>query len=115
MDTLPNIHPGEVLSEEFLSPFGLSEADLAEGIGLPVSLVSEVCAGQRAVDADMALRLARFFGTTAAFWLGLQADYDTEEAERALRGVLSRIRRFDPGMVRAEPGLRAVPNPGVTP
>ena len=97
MNKLPNIHPGEVLHEEFLLPYGLGQERFAEEIGVPASHIAEICNGQRAVAADMALRLSRFFGTTAAFWLGLQADYDTEATEQALRGVLSRIRRFDPG------------------
>jgi len=99
MAKLPNIHPGEVLSEEFLVPFGLSREHLAEEIGVPAEHIAEICSGQRAIAADMALRLSRFFGTTAAFWLGLQADYDTEETESTLRGTLNRIRRFDPGAV----------------
>ncbi len=97
MNKLPNIHLGEVLREGFLLPFGLGKERLAEEIGVPASHIAEICNGQRAVAADMALRLSPFFGTKAAFWLGLQADYDTEATERALRGVLSRIRRFDPG------------------
>lgn len=99
MDTLPNIHPGEVLNEEFLVPYGLSQERLAEEIGVPATHVAELCGGRRAVDADMSLRLSRFFGTTAAFWLGLQADYDTEETEQALLGALDRIRRFVPDTV----------------
>ena len=81
MERLPNIHPGEVLLEEFLKPMGVSQYRLAKVIGVPAMRISEICAGKRTVTADTALRLARAFGTTPGFWLGLQADYDTEEAE----------------------------------
>jgi|ERR1039458_142713 addiction module HigA family antidote len=81
LDKIPNIHPGEVLKEEFLVPMGISQYRLAKEIGVPESRISAVCQGKRAIAADTAARLARFFGTTAGFWLGLQADYDTEETE----------------------------------
>lgn len=91
MERLPNIHPGEVLLEEFLKPMGISQYRLAKVIGVPAMRISEICASKRAVTADTALRLARAFGTTAGFWLGLQADYDTEEAERVAGDSLKRI------------------------
>lgn len=91
MERLPNIHPGEVLLEEFLKPMGISQYRLAKVIGVPAMRISEICAGKRTVTADTALRLARAFGTTAGFWLGLQADYDTEEAERMAGDSLKRI------------------------
>jgi addiction module HigA family antidote len=91
MERLPNIHPGEVLLEEFLKPMGISQYRLAKVIGVPAMRISEICAGKRTVTADTALRLARAFGTTAGFWLGLQADYDTEEAERVAGDSLKRI------------------------
>lgn len=91
MERLPNIHPGEVLLEEFLKPMGISQYRLAKVIGVPAMRISEICAGKRTVTADTALRLARAFGTTAGFWLGLQADYDTEEAERIAGDSLKRI------------------------
>jgi addiction module HigA family antidote len=96
MDRLPNIHPGEVLREEFLIPLGISQYRLAKEIGVTEARISAICAGKRAITADTALRLAAFFGTTPGFWLGLQADYDTEEAARNLKGSLSRIHRFEP-------------------
>ena len=96
MTTLPNIHPGEVLQEEFLIPFAVSHERLAEEIGVAVAEIAALCAGQRPVTADLALRLARFFGTTPGFWLGLQTDYDTEETEPMLAGALNRIRPFKP-------------------
>jgi addiction module HigA family antidote len=91
MERLPNIHPGEVLLEEFLKPMGISQYRLAKVIGVPAMRISEICAGKRAVTADTALRLARAFGTTAGFWLALQADYDTEEAEKMAGDSLKRI------------------------
>lgn len=91
MEKLANIHPGEVLKEEFLVPMGISQYRLAKEIGVTESRISAICQGKRALGADTATRLARFFGTTAAFWLGLQADYDTEEVERSLSVELAKI------------------------
>lgn len=91
MKKLPNIHPGEVLREEFLKPMEISQYKLAKAIGVPAMRISEICAGKRSITADTALRLARAFGTTPGFWLGLQADYDTEEAEKTAHESLARI------------------------
>lgn len=96
MSRLPNIHPGEVLREEFLIPLGLSQYRLAKEIGVTEARISAICSGKRAITADTALRLAAFFGTSSAFWMGLQADYDTEEAATLLADALSRIHRFEP-------------------
>ena len=74
------IHPGEVLREDFLKPLGLSQHALAKAIGVPQMRVSAIVNGRRAVTADTALRLARYFGTSAEFWLGMQATYDLEMA-----------------------------------
>ncbi|MEO8331500.1 MAG: HigA family addiction module antitoxin [Gallionella sp.] len=93
---LQNIHPGEVLREEFLIPLGITQYRLAKEIGVTEARISAICSGKRAITADSALRLAAFFGTTSGFWLGLQADYDTEEAEKELSGVLAQIHRFEP-------------------
>lgn len=82
MDTINNIHPGEVLREEFLIPMGISQYRLAKQIGVPPIRISEICAGKRGISADTALRLSRAFGTTPGFWMALQAEYDTEEALR---------------------------------
>jgi addiction module HigA family antidote len=95
MNRLPNIHPGEVLREEFLIPLKISQYRLAQEVGVTDARISAICAGKRAITADTALRLAAFFGTTPGFWLGLQADYDTEEAETLLHDALLNIRRFD--------------------
>ena len=83
-DSLPNIHPGEVLLEEFLKPLKLSQNRLARDLGVPPRRINEIVLGKRAVTADTALRLARYFGTSEKFWLGLQADFDLEEVRRRL-------------------------------
>ncbi len=93
---LRNIHPGEVLREEFLLPLGISQYRLAKEICVTEARISEICSGKRTVTADTALRLAAFLGTTSGFWLGLQADYDTEEAAQELSDVLAQIHRFEP-------------------
>jgi addiction module HigA family antidote len=76
---LRNIHPGEILEEEFRKPLGISRYRLAKDIGVPQTRIAAICRGHRAITADTALRLARYFGTTPKFWLGLQEDYDLEE------------------------------------
>jgi addiction module HigA family antidote len=79
MKTLPNIHPGEILLEEFLQPMGISQNRLARAMGVPPRRINEIVHGKRAISADTALRLARALGTFEQFWMGLQADYDFEE------------------------------------
>jgi addiction module HigA family antidote len=91
MDRIPNIHPGEVLREEFLEPMGVSQYRLAKQIGVPAMRISEICAGKRSITADTAVRFSRAFGTTPGFWLTLQADYDTEEVLRTRGEELMRI------------------------
>lgn len=82
------IHPGEVLLEDFLLPLGLSQYRLAHGISVPPRRINEIVHGKRAVTADTALRLGRYFGTTALFWLNLQARYDLETERDRLGGRL---------------------------
>lgn len=84
MDRLPNVHPGEILLEEFLQPAGLSQSKLAREIGVPPRRINEIVLGKRGVTADTAVRLAGYFGTSEKFWMGLQADFDLEEVHRAL-------------------------------
>ena len=79
MKKLPNIHPGTVLQEEFLLPMGISAYRLTKDIGIPQTRVSQVIKGERRVTADTALRLSKYFGNSAKFWLGLQNDFDLEE------------------------------------
>ena len=90
MTKLQNIHPGEILLEEFLMPMGLSQNRLARDIGVPPRRINEIVHGKRAISADTALRLARYVGTSEAFWMGLQADYDLEEARERLGDRLER-------------------------
>ena len=87
-EKLPNVHPGEVLLKEFLEPMGISQNRLARGISVPPRRVNEIVLGKRAVTPDTAIRLARYFGTSERFWLGLQIDFDLEEAKDALSGRL---------------------------
>lgn len=91
MKKLPNIHPGTVLSEEFLVPMGISAYRLAKDIGIPQTRVSQIIKGERRVTADTALRLAKYFGNSAKFWLGLQDDFDLEEELTTLGKQLADI------------------------
>ena len=81
---LPLIHPGEILLEEFIRPMDLSLAAVSRATGIPPSRLTEITKCRRSITAETALRLAKFFGTTAAFWVGLQAEHDLEAAERAI-------------------------------
>ena len=83
-DKLHPVHPGEVLMEEFLKPMGLSQNRVALSMRVPARRINEIVHKKRRVTADTALRLARYFGTSAQFWLGLQMDYDLDIAEDAL-------------------------------
>ena len=91
MEKLPNIHPGEVLLEEFLIPLQISQYRLAKDLMIPQTRVSEIVKRKRRVTADTALRLSKYFGTSAKFWLGLQDDYDLEESEQLLGAELGAI------------------------
>jgi len=84
MTKLTNIHPGEVLLEEFLIPMSISQNRIARNMGVPPRRINEIVHGKRSVTADTALRLARYFGMSEEFWMGLQADYDLEEARNRL-------------------------------
>ena len=79
MKSLKNVHPGEILQEEFLVPFEISAYRLAKDTFLPQTRISEIVKGRRRITADTALRLSRYFGNSAKFWLGLQDDFDLEE------------------------------------
>ncbi|HQH27521.1 MAG TPA: HigA family addiction module antitoxin [Oligoflexia bacterium] len=82
------IHPGEILLEEFLAPMGISQYRLAKGINVPPRRINEIVHGKRAITADTALRLGKFFGMEAQFWMNLQSRYDLEVAQDALNGRL---------------------------
>lgn len=96
MREIPYPTPGEILLEEFLKPMGITQYRLAKEIGVPQRRIGEIVAGKRAITADTGLRLARFFGMSDGFWIGLQADYDTARAKDALADVLDRIHRYEP-------------------
>jgi len=91
MKKLPNIHPGEVLLEEILKPLDISQNKLARAMGVPPRRINEIVHGKRAVTADTAIRLARALGTSEQFWMGLQADYDLEEARKAVQSELKKV------------------------
>lgn len=91
MQKLPNIHPGEVLLEEFLIPMAISQYKLAKDLMIPQTRVSEIVKRKRRITADTALRLSKYFGTSAKFWLGLQDDYDLEESGNLLVNELIAI------------------------
>lgn len=91
MAKLKNIHPGEVLSEEFLIPFGITAYRLSKDTGMPQTRVSAIKNGRRGITADTALRFSKYFGTSPQFWLGLQNDYDLEEAAAVNKEALENI------------------------
>jgi addiction module HigA family antidote len=90
------LHPGEILREEFLKPLGLTSYRLARELHVPVPRIHDIVLEKRAISADTAVRLAKFFGTTEAFWLGMQADYDAHQARKRLQKELAGISRFRP-------------------
>lgn len=91
MARLKNIHPGEILQEEFLTPFSITAYRLSKDIGIPQTRVSEILKGNRRITADTALRLSKYFGNSAKFWLGLQDDFDLEEEQLAKGESLAAI------------------------
>ncbi|NTW64005.1 MAG: HigA family addiction module antidote protein [Chlorobiaceae bacterium] len=94
MNSLKNIHPGEVLMEEFLVPLEISAYRLSKDIGIPQTRISEIVKGKRRITADTALRLSQYFGNSAKFWLGLQADYDIEQGMKNRKAEIHSILRF---------------------
>lgn len=94
MKRLRNIHPGEILNEEFLTPFKITAYRLSKDLGIPQTRISEILKGNRRITADTALRLSRYFGNSAKFWLGLQDDFDIEEENRIKRKDLESIEQF---------------------
>ncbi len=95
MANLKNIHPGEVLKEEFLQPLGITAYRLSKETFIPQTRVSEILKGNRRITADTALRLSRYFGTTAKFWLGLQDDYDLEEENISKKETFENIKPIE--------------------
>ena len=91
---LKNIHPGEILLEEFLSPLEITAYRLSKDIGIPQTRVSEIIKGNRRITADTALRLSKYFGNSAKFWLGLQDDFDIEEGNSQKKAELNAIKLY---------------------
>ena len=100
-ERLPNIHPGEVLLKEFLEPMEITAYKLSKETGIPQTRISEIIKARRRISADTALRLSRFFGNSAQFWLGLQDDYDLEEEEEKIGTVLEGIKPYNYSIVNA--------------
>jgi addiction module HigA family antidote len=88
MPDFPPAHPGEILREDFLKPLRLSQYAVAKAMGVPQIRISEIVNGKRAITPDTALRLARYFGTSAEFWMGMQATYDLEMARDQIRAKI---------------------------
>jgi len=95
MEKLRNIHPGEILSEEFLIPLNITPYRLSKDLKIPQTRISEIIKGNRRITADTALRLSQYFGNSAKFWLGLQDDFDIEEEEANKGQELRSIKPYD--------------------
>lgn len=95
MEKLPNIHPGEILNEEFLIPMEITPYRLAKEIGIPQTRVSQIVKGNRRITADTAIRLSRYFGNSVKFWLGIQDDYDIRTTFETKREEFENIRQFE--------------------
>jgi addiction module HigA family antidote len=93
MEKLDNIHPGEVLLEEFMKPLEITAYRLSKDLGIPQTRISEILKGRRRISADTALRLSKYFGNSAKFWLGLQDDYDLEEELTSRKREFQKIKR----------------------
>lgn len=89
---IPPVHPGEILREEFLSPMGITQYRLAQDLDVTEGRISEIVRGRRAITADTALRLAKYFGTTPEFWMRLQERYDLDTARARVRADLKRVK-----------------------
>ena len=96
MDRLANIHPGEVLLEEFLRPLEITAYRLSKDMDIPQTRISQIIKGNRRITADTALRLSSYFGNSAKFWLGLQDDYDIEEEKEEMEEILIKIKKNAP-------------------
>lgn len=96
MKTLPNIHPGEILGEEFLKPFKITAYRLAKDTMIPATRVSEILKGRRRITADTALRLSKYFGNSPDFWLGIQMEYDLRKERHTIQKDLEKIPTYCP-------------------
>lgn len=95
MEKLPNIHPGEILYFEFLEPLDITAYRLSKDLNIPQTRISEIIKGKRRITADTALRLSKYFGDSAKFWLGLQDDFDIEEERNTKKTELDQIKKFE--------------------
>ena len=91
MEKLNNIHPGEILFEEFLKPMGISQTRLANAMGVPPRRINEIVLGKRAITADTALRLAKVLGTSVQFWMGLQDEYELRDTLPSIQHKLEHL------------------------
>lgn len=95
MEKLANVHPGEILNYEFLEPLEISAYRLSKDLKIPQTRISEIIKGNRRITADTALRLSKYFGNSAKFWLGLQDDYDIEEEKKRKASELNAIKHHE--------------------
>lgn len=95
MEKLANVHPGEILFYEFLEPLEISAYRLSKDLKIPQTRISEIIKGRRRITADTALRLSKYFGNSAKFWLGLQDDFDIEEEREEKKKELDGIQKFE--------------------
>lgn len=95
MEKLPNIHPGEVLYEEFLLPMEISSYRLSKELDIPQTRISQIIKGKRSITADTAIRLGLYFGNSPKFWLGLQDDFDIEEETYLRQDIFEKIKSFN--------------------
>ncbi len=93
-DLIPNVTPGEILYEEFLKPLNISAYKLARETRLPITRITEILKGRRRITADTALRLGKYFGNSAQFWLGLQMEYDLRKEKASIEYVLEEIEEY---------------------
>lgn len=111
---IKNIHPGEILQEEFLLPLGISAYRLSMSTGIPQTRISEIIKGKRRITADTALRISIFFGNSAQFWMGLQSDFDLEEEQLKLKKELKQIPHYSHS-VSTPRVQRKYPDPAIKP
>jgi len=94
MEKLANVHPGEILNFEFLEPLEITAYRLSKDLKIPQTRISEIIKGKRRITADTALRLSKYFGNSAKFWLGIQDDYDIEEEKESKQKELNEIKQY---------------------
>ncbi|TXD84193.1 HigA family addiction module antidote protein [Subsaximicrobium wynnwilliamsii] len=94
MEKLANIHPGKILNQEFLEPLEITAYRLSKDLSIPQTRISEIIKGKRRITSDTALRLSKYFGNSAKFWLGLQNDFDIEEGQQSKASELNQIKHY---------------------